>query len=108
MQMATSGKEGVSDIAYEDAAEPLQALRERMDAEAAAAIPEVWELAQECVRTACKAVDSGAPGPNSSAAGDAGTSNAGDADDGNESGLGGALCSCSPCTAYCMSETKSS
>jgi hypothetical protein len=97
--MALSSKEGVSAIAYEDAAEPLQALRERMDAEAAAAIPEVWESAQQCVRNACKAIANGGAAPqsqngaagSSSGAACAGPSSAADEDDGNESGLGGVV-----------------
>jgi hypothetical protein len=97
--MALSSKEGVSDIAYEDAAEQLQALRERMDAEAAAAIPAVWETAQQCVRNACKAIANGGSAPQSrnGAAGScpkadangAGPSGATSEGDGRESYLGG-------------------
>lgn len=95
--MAQGGKEGVSDIAYEDAAEPLQALRERMDAEAAAAIPEVWERAQQCVQNACKAIANGGASQNGAATGGtgasgssgAGPSSAVNEEDGNESSLGG-------------------
>lgn len=95
-------KDGVADIAFEDAAEPLQALRERMDAEAAVAIPEVWDRAQECVRAACKAMASDGPEhtqPSGSSAaagasgstGGASTSQGVDDDDEDDSGLGGAL-----------------
>ena len=88
--MAAAGEGKVADIAYEDAAEPLQALRERMDAEAAAAIPEVWESAQQCVRNACQAVASGrADGAAAGGSGAAGPSSAADEDDANESALGG-------------------
>lgn len=102
--MAAAGKEKVADVAYEDAAEPLQALRERMDAEAAAAIPEVWESAQQCVRNACQAIASGGSAQNGAATGGsggagaegAGPSSAADEEDCSGSVLGGpqhSLCS---------------
>jgi hypothetical protein len=38
------------DVTYEDPAEDLQALRERIDAERAAAVPDIWVAACDCLR----------------------------------------------------------
>jgi hypothetical protein len=77
--------DAVADIAYEDPAEGLQALRERMDAERAAALPGVWQRAQTCVCSGCAALEAGRA-PDGAAALPAGPSTA--AMDLEESGLG--------------------